>query len=698
MGDQGGQRPPAQVGIHLDAGLGPVEQPTEEHHRILVQRRLGQRLNEGELGVGVVTRVAHPIKQELCDDRFTLSRHPRRICIVLQRGDSLGQDAFQHGDLGFRGGTTGHQRDEITGLHLTRAGHLPGSRPRQGARHRIDELVDVVDHEVQGPLIQIQQRVGQIIIIDQNDISLVHTDQLRHRGGGTVDVQFDLFEAGELVVDKRVEPHRDAVGAQLTRAGDGTGLQDVERGVGAVLDGEVGGEGVDAGGLEPLAGPSGQVTARGVLEGGQQIIEGGIAPRVVGEVGAHTGEELLPADIGLQLLEHRRTLGVGDAVEVLLHRLDVVAVRGHRVGRGQLILLVGPGLLHIGKGHPRAGVLGLLGLGDHRGPGGKRLIEPQIIPPAHGDQIPEPHVCQLVQDGLRATLIAVAGGLGGEDILIADGHRTGVLHRTGIELRHEDLVIFAERVGHTEVAVVPVKPLLGLGEQTLRIQVRGQGTTAEQTQRDGELGGLTGGGLGVVGELAGPGVMHLVVAPGADSHQVGGDGVVHLGDMGVILRVLGGHLLLRIGDDLPALRGGDVEIIGGFQIRLVEAGEHPLGIGGFKLGVQVDLIVGRIHHPVQALTRAGIGDGGCDPQGVLTRCEITQGDARGLVIAVHTQGDRLIADVRPIEVDLIHRGGTQINEGVTRLTDGEADHGDGGEHILPGEIQGDRVVLHTEQM
>ena len=155
-------------------------------------------------------------------------------------------------------------------------------------------------------------------------------------------------------------------------------------------------ERIDAGGLEPLLRPEGKVAAGGLFQVAQQIIKGGIAPCMGGEVAAHTGEEVVAADISLQLLEHRSALGIGDAIEVLLHRFDIAGVGGNRVGGRQLILLIGPGFFHIGKGHPRGIVFGFLRLGDGGGPGGEGLIEPQIVPPLHGDQVTEPHMGQLV--------------------------------------------------------------------------------------------------------------------------------------------------------------------------------------------------------------------------------------------------------------------------------------------------------------
>ena len=196
----------------------------------------------------------------------------------------------------------------------------------------------------------------------------------------------------------------------------------------------------------------------------QQIIKGGITPRMGGKVAAHAGQEVVAADISLQLLEHRSTLGIGDAIEVLLHRFDIAGIGGNRVGGRQLILLIGPGFFHIGKGHPRGIVFGFLRLGDGGGPSGEGLVEPQIVPPLHGDQVTEPHMRQFVEDGVCAALILIVRGLGSKDVLIADGDAPGIFHRAGIELWHENLVVFAKGVGETKIAVVEIKALLSLSK------------------------------------------------------------------------------------------------------------------------------------------------------------------------------------------------------------------------------------------
>ena len=63
-------------------------------------------------------------------------------------------------------------------------------------------------------------------------------------------------------------------------------------------------ERIDAGGLEPLLRPEGKVAAGGLFQVAQQIIKGGIAPCMGGEVAAHTSQEVVAADISLQLLQH----------------------------------------------------------------------------------------------------------------------------------------------------------------------------------------------------------------------------------------------------------------------------------------------------------------------------------------------------------------------------------------------------------
>ena len=310
-----------------------------------------------------------------------------------------------------------------------------------------------------------------------------------------------------------------------------------------------------------------------------------------GEVTAYACQEILAADVGLQLLQRRGAFGVGDAVKVLLDGFDIRRIRGDGVRGGQLILLVGPGLLHVGEGDPGGVVLGFLRLGDGRGPGGKRLVEPQVVPPLHGHEVAEPHVGELVEDGVRAALVLVVRRRRGEDVLVANGHAAGVLHRTRVEFRHEDLVVLAKRVGVTEVAVVEVEALLGLREQALGVEGVLEGLAAVDAQRHREhLRGLA---LRVLRKRALPHIRDAVVGTRAQGNEVRGERVVDLAVPASPIKFNG-----AIGDDRPVARGRKGQRVRRLEVRLVEAGEDALGIGRFELGVEVRLVIGRVHEAV----------------------------------------------------------------------------------------------------
>ncbi|SHW85491.1 Uncharacterised protein [Mycobacteroides abscessus subsp. abscessus] len=370
--------------------------------------------------------------------------------------------------------------------------------------------------------------------------------------------------AGAVVV---VDADREPVHARLSGARRRTALVDGEPGESTgTVDVEIGAQRVQARGLQPLLAPVRQVAARRLLQRAEQIRERGVVVRVIAEVVAQARQERLQPDVGHQLLEHAGALGVGDAVEVDLDGRQVGDVGGHRVGGRQLVLPVGPGLLHIREGGPGLLVLGGLGLAQHRGEGREGLVEPQVIPPLHGDEVAEPHVGHLVQHGLGAPLVRVARDLGAEDVVLQERHGAGVLHGTRVELGHEQLVVLAERVRRAEVLVVEGESLLGLGEQPLGVHELGQRRAAEDAQRN-------------VPVLVGVDVVPPRVRPGDQRGQVrahlrgGGEGV---------LAVSGGRAG-AVRDHLPVRGRGDCHIEGRLEVRLVEAGEHPLGVGGFEL-------------------------------------------------------------------------------------------------------------------
>ena len=201
------------------------------------------------------------------------------------------------------------------------------------------------------------------------------------------------------------------------------------------------------------------------------------------EVLTHTREKLLITHIRLQLLQHRRTLGVRNAVEILLRRLNIRRIRSNRVRRRQLILRIRPRLLHRGKRRPRLRILTDTHLRRRRRPRSKRLIEPQIVPPLHRDKIAEPHMRHLMQNRIVATLQTIRRRLRRENVLIAVRHTTNVLHRAHVVLRAKHLIVLvAKRVLAAEIRVVEIEAVLRLTEQSLRIHMRNQTGTRVQTK------------------------------------------------------------------------------------------------------------------------------------------------------------------------------------------------------------------------
>ena len=172
---------------------------------------------------------------------------------------------------------------------------------------------------------------------------------------------------------------------------------------------------VDARGLQPLLGPALQLTARGLLQGGEQVGELRVPEGEVLEVLPQPGHEGVEAHPRHELLEHRGALGVGDHVEVDLDGVQVDVVGRDRVRARQLVGAVAGLLARVGEAGPRVGELGGLGLAPVAGPLGERLVEPEVVPPLHGHQVAEPHVRHLVGDhrarGTRRT--SAAGGCGG---------------------------------------------------------------------------------------------------------------------------------------------------------------------------------------------------------------------------------------------------------------------------------------------
>ena len=257
----------------------------------------------------------------------------------------------------------------------------------------------------------------------------------------------------------------------------------------------------------------------------------------------------------------------------------------------------------------------------------------------HGDQVAEPHVGHLVQHRFGATLIRRAGDLAAEDVVLQERDGAGVLHRAGVELRDEQLVVLAECVRHAKVLVVEAKSLLGLGEQPLGIHEVRQRGPAEDTQCN-------------LAVLVAVDVVPARIRTGDQRHQVG----AHPRGGGERVHAVDGAHRGTVGHHLPVLRRGDRHVERGFEVGLVKAGEHPLGVGGFELRVQVHLAVDRVDESVQALAGVRVAAVGVDHDDVALGQSRSANTGR-LVVAGHVE-------VAAVEGRAAHGVGGDVDDGV----------------------------------
>ena len=216
------------------------------------------------------------------------------------------------------------------------------------------------------------------------------------------------------------------------------------------------------------------------------------------------------------------------------------------------------------------------------------FLEPQVVPPFHGDEVAEPHVCHFVADGVGAAFEVVLGCAGDEDVVFGEGDQAGVLHGADVVFGNEGLLVLGVRVGVVEEVLEEVQAVLGDLEDVVVVEVRLQGLAAVGDQGNIAAVDLA---LGLVGGGCGE------VLAGQDCGDVGGDlsggGEDVLGD-GIVGGV--GHLRLEngVGANNPVLGRGDAEVEDGLQVGLFEVGEDAAAVGGLVLGVQVHATVGGV--------------------------------------------------------------------------------------------------------
>ncbi|EMF27510.1 3-deoxy-D-manno-octulosonic acid (KDO) 8-phosphate synthase [Streptomyces gancidicus BKS 13-15] len=501
---------------------------------------------------------------------------------------------LEHADVGLPAREPQHQVDEVPGGQQRVARHVPQRGPAQRAGQRVGEVAQGRPERGQRGVVEARLAVRQVLVVDQHQLRRVRARQLRHDRTRPLDVRLGLRVplqgAGRVTP---VQAHRDPVRAQFgVRLG---GLlhhgQLVHRAV--LAQQHLRGEGVDPGRLQPRPGPRGHVPPAGLLQDRQQVAEARVAVRVPLEVAPGALQERVLADVRHQLLEHRGALGVGDAVEVELGVLEVADVRGDRVRGGQLVRAVRPRLAAVGEGDPAVGEAGRADQRERAHEVREGLLQPQVVPPLHGDQVAEPHVRHLVQDDVGAALVRRPRDLAPEDELLAEGHHPRVLHRAQVVLGHERLVVLPERVRVVEVVVEEVQALLGDQEDVVGVEVRGEALAAHRAERDLQPGAVL--------ERPLVGVGHVVVGTRDDTRDVGRDRLGLREPPDAV-----GQFAHAVAPHRPPLGRPHLEAVRRLEVGLLEVGEDTAGVGRLVLGVEVHLAVLGVDEAVHALAGAGV--------------------------------------------------------------------------------------------
>ena len=236
--------------------------------------------------------------------------------------------------------------------------------------------------------------------------------------------------------------------------------------------------------MEPLRRPLVEVATGRGRQRREEIGGGRVAPGMGAEIVVDALRELIGPDPCHELLQDRGALLVGDPVERRPHRVEVGHVADDRVGGRHLVLRGRADLEQAGERRPHVFEASAVGDRERADVGRERLVEPQVVPPAHGHEIAEPHVGHLVHDHERAHLpVGLGRGRPEDEARVVERDGSGVFHRAG-ELGHEHLVIFRERIRVAESLDEEVEAALRDVEELVVVEVLDERLPAPDRQRD----------------------------------------------------------------------------------------------------------------------------------------------------------------------------------------------------------------------
>ncbi len=623
-----------------------------------------------DVGVGLVRQ--HAVPGHLLQGGIGLLRiraieaHGVEVGLRL---DDLAQHVAEQGVvLLLRRIVQGHG-DEVVQRQLGVAHAVPQALPQHGAQQRIVDLRQLGARGIEGAGVQLDFRIAPVLVVRVDQVRAGRAVQILDRGPGALVGHRHVLDQGQLAAVDLERRHLHALFAQgrqlLARGGLGQGeVLDL-----AVAAAVVGGDRVHAGVVQPFPGPAREVAAGGLGQRVDEVVEGGVLPRILDQVVVHALAEHFLAQQVAQLLEGGAAFRVRDGVDIV----EGVGRRRHRhldrVGARGLVLDVGALLAGLVELLPRVLELGRFGGGQDAHEGREALVQPQAVPPLHGDQVAEPLVGHLVHDYFGHRLLLVGRHIGHAIARFGEGDGAGVFHGAVQEVGHDQLVVFFEGVGNAEVLFEEGHAGLGLAEPVGRDHLLGQRLAREQAHR--VLAAI------VFPDLVGAGVQREVV--GAEAFRLF-EGPAAVGAGFIDPGLAGG------GDHVPVLRRGDGNRVAGLQVGLVEQREHLLGGHRLEVRIRIYPSIGRVDHAMQAFAigavQALVGDGdGVAPLGQVRRVD---GDEPVVVARL----DRLAVDADRLDGGLVQVEG----DGGIRVLEVEGDGRGAGKGFLAGQGKVQHIV------
>ncbi len=249
----------------------------------------------------------------------------------------------------------------------------------------------------------------------------------------------------------------------------------------------------------------------------------------------------------------------------------------------------------------------------------------------------------LVQERVGAPFVHPISDARAKQQLFGDHHAAHVLDGA-VELGDENLVVLGERILGSEQLGKEVQAALGEVEELPCVQVFGEGGSSGQGERND------------LSRRAGVRVAKYLVLAGDDRSEVGRDGrrrrkVPHRD--AVAHRSRCGRRLVR--EDRPVLGSGDVQGVGGFQVRLFKVRVDPSRVGGLERGVHVDLPVRGVHGAVHRRAVVRVDAVGRDPHDVVLQ------ESRELDSTIRPRGGGIQRGA--VDDDLVHMARDQIKVG-----------------------------------